>query len=62
MTKHKVEITQHYTVIRTIIVEIEADDVGQAVECAEQAPAVKWSDERWNETWDLRYEEANPKS
>lgn len=58
MAKFRVKVVQSYTVIRSIIVEVEADTAADAVEKQEASDAPDFQLDGWDETWDLKSEEA----
>ncbi len=52
-----VEVIQTYTVLRKIVVPVEADNIDHAVEQQAQDPAPSFNDLRWSAHWTLITEE-----
>jgi hypothetical protein len=61
MPKFPITIKQTYRVVRTTVVEVEADDREGACRLANfgEVDLPEWSDERWKDDWSLTHEEAS---
>jgi hypothetical protein len=59
--KHRVVIEQTYTMQRSIVIEVDAEDMESAVEQvrADDSAAPDFDDPRWLVSYDLREEEVN---
>jgi hypothetical protein len=59
MAKFKVKITQVFKTTRTIVVEVEADDLASAIEEIDSGALTgpSFDDPDWQTGWDLQNEE-----
>ena len=58
MPKFRLMIVQYYKVRRETVIDVEADDIGQAVDQTDEAP--DFEDKRWSDVWDLQSEDVFP--
>lgn len=64
MAKHRIRIIQVFKTIRSIEIEVEADDENDALEGVSSGAidTPEFDDPRWKTGWDLRNEEVEPAS
>lgn len=61
MPKHKVEVIQVFKMTRSVVVEIEAETLDDALELAsDEYPLPQFDDARWGEIISLENEEVVP--
>ncbi len=62
MARHRIRIIQVFKTIRSIEIEIEADDQDEALEgvCSGAVDTPDFDDPRWQTGWDFQNEEVEP--